>query len=326
VTPRRAPRPLGSRLPRHAPESSLARKASNTPGLFLLIFHALYRCCIQCRNCCCKGKCCNCIDKQTAGHATAYKFVLLFFIVALSASLMSYTAGELEIQQARPGAVPRRAPGKSSLRKASSQAIKNIGDALEKLGDLLERLQEICKDMGRSTAAISQSLAAISCPGGVDVGINEFANQAKARVGSRGRRPGARRRTAYGGRNRWRRGRYARPSQVADTNSTIATVDGIFDDMIDPIDEMEKQVRTKGARYASIIIPAIVAVPFSIYLGLAILGLISGKVFGHKIQRAAASSARAGGGRAWGRPRLDARRGASSERTRPSERALGRAS
>ena len=43
-------------------------------GLGLLIFYALYRCCLSCRACCCKEKMCTCVETKTKGKGGCFSF------------------------------------------------------------------------------------------------------------------------------------------------------------------------------------------------------------------------------------------------------------
>ena len=124
-------------------------------GVFLLIFHAVYRLLLACRACCCKKKCCTCVEKNTKGKGTRYRLVMWCLIGGVVVSLCTYTYGQTTLLE----------------------GVDALNDAIDKIVALIDNLQDIVKDMTQATAHMSNALASVSCVGGYESEYEDYVDQ-----------------------------------------------------------------------------------------------------------------------------------------------------
>jgi hypothetical protein len=110
-------------------------------GLGLLIFYALYRCCLSCRACCCKEKMCTCVETKTKGKGAAFRLVLIFLLLGTLASLLSYSRGQVLIVD----------------------AVDSVAKSIGKVSTVIGSLQTILGSCTTSVRDVTHSINNIEC-------------------------------------------------------------------------------------------------------------------------------------------------------------------
>jgi hypothetical protein len=110
-------------------------------GLGLLIFYALYRCCLSCRACCCKEKMCTCVETKTKGKGAAFRLVLIFLLLGTLASLLSYSRGQVLIVD----------------------AVDSVAKSIGKVSSVVGSLQAIVGSCSTSVGNVTHAIKAIEC-------------------------------------------------------------------------------------------------------------------------------------------------------------------
>ena len=110
-------------------------------GLGLLIFYALYRCCLSYRACCCKEKMCTCVETKTKGKGAAFRLVLIFLLLGTLASLLSYSRGQVLIVD----------------------AVDSVAKSIGKVSTVIGSLQAILGSCTTSVRDVTHSINSIEC-------------------------------------------------------------------------------------------------------------------------------------------------------------------
>ena len=114
------------------------------------------------------------------------------------------------------------------------RGVKNVGDSLDTLQQFLVHLQDVTHDMLRATGDITRAVGDVECSGSE---LDDYL------------------------------------ADVDWVNQSVAEVQQIFDDMIDPVDTAEDKVRSNGKRYVKLVVPVALAAPFAVYVLFACCGL-----------------------------------------------------
>ena len=107
------------------------------------------------------------------------------------------------------------------------RGVKNVGDSLDTLQQFLVHLQDVTHDMLQATGDITRAVGDVECSGSE---LDDYL------------------------------------ADVDWVNQSVAEVQQIFDDMIDPVDTAEDKVRSNGKRYVKLVVPVALAAPFAIYV------------------------------------------------------------
>ena len=110
-------------------------------GLALLIFYALYRCCLSFRACCCKDKCCTCVETKTKGKGAAFRLVLMFLLLGTLCSLLAYSRGQRLIVD----------------------AVFSVAKSVERVSKVIGSLQAILGSCSSSVADVTRKITNIEC-------------------------------------------------------------------------------------------------------------------------------------------------------------------
>lgn len=121
-------------------------------------------------------------------------------------------------------------------------AVNGVSDALDELIDTLEQLQDIVVNMADSARLATSAASSVSCSGQV-ADVDSFLNE------------------------------------VATLNETIEVLDGAFDDALDPLDNVQDKLDSKGRKYVRNAVPLLVGAPFVLSIGLSCCGLLSSNCF-----------------------------------------------
>jgi hypothetical protein len=114
------------------------------------------------------------------------------------------------------------------------RGVSNVADSLDTLQDFLGHLGDVTADMLKSTGKITEAASSIECSGSE---LDDYLDD------------------------------------VSYVNASVADVAAIFDDMIDPVDTAEDQVRSNGRRYVRLVVPVALAAPFALYVLFALCGV-----------------------------------------------------
>ena len=120
------------------------------------------------------------------------------------------------------------------------RGVSNVADSLDTLQDFLGHLGDVTADMLKSTGKITEAASSIECSGSE---LDDYLDD------------------------------------VSYVNASVADVAAIFDDMIDPVDTAEDQVRSNGRRYVRLVVPVALAAPFALYVLFALCGVGVSKAY-----------------------------------------------
>ena len=120
------------------------------------------------------------------------------------------------------------------------RGVSNVADSLDTLQDFLGHLGDVTADMLKSTGKITEAASSIECSGSE---LDDYLGD------------------------------------VSYVNASVADVAAIFDDMIDPVDTAEDQVRSNGRRYVRLVVPVALAAPFALYVLFALCGVGVSKAY-----------------------------------------------
>ena len=120
------------------------------------------------------------------------------------------------------------------------RGVSNVAGSLDTLQDFLGHLGDVTADMLKSTGKITEAASSIECSGSE---LDDYLDD------------------------------------VSYVNASVADVAAIFDDMIDPVDTAEDQVRSNGRRYVRLVVPVALAAPFALYVLFALCGVGVSKAY-----------------------------------------------